>query len=108
VSGLPSFVARSPDGTVLSVFVQPRAAKDAIVGVHGDALKLKLKAPPLDDRANRSVCSFVASLLGISAGDVSLVTGRSSRHKKVSIPLSPEVVAEALAPYLTGGPKVPS
>jgi uncharacterized protein (TIGR00251 family) len=94
---LPEWVTSSKDGTLVDVFAQPRAAKDALAGVHGAALKAKVSAPPVDDRANQALERFLAGLLCIPVSRVSVVGGRASRHKKVAIAgLSPDEVARAL------------
>jgi uncharacterized protein (TIGR00251 family) len=94
---LPPYVTPSKRGAIVDAFVQPRAAKDALVGVHGPALKLKIKAPPVDDRANRAVENLVASLLGVSRARVSVVAGRGSRHKRLAVDgMPPETLATTL------------
>jgi uncharacterized protein len=70
------------DAVVLHVHVQPRAGRSAVVGRHGDAVKLRVAAPPVDDRANAEVAELLAYLFGISAGDVALVSGDRSRVKR--------------------------
>jgi uncharacterized protein len=85
MSELPPWIVSSKDGALVAVYVQPKAAKDALVGVHGPALKLKVKAPPVEGRANLAVEHFVADLLGVAASDVSVVSGGRSRHKRVAV-----------------------
>lgn len=82
---LPPYVSTSKDGTIVDVFVQPRAAKDAIVGIHGPALKLKVSAPPVDGRANRATEELVADTLKLPRSAVRVVSGERSRHKKLAI-----------------------
>ncbi len=72
-------------GVVLRVHVQPRAARAGAVGRHGDALKLRVAAPPVDDRANREVEALVAALVGVPPAAVSVVGGGRSRAKRVRI-----------------------
>ncbi|MGH2757542.1 MAG: DUF167 domain-containing protein [Actinomycetota bacterium] len=81
----PSFVRTTKDGATLDVFVQPRAAKEGIVGVHGRSLKIRVTAPPLDDRANRAVEAVIARSLGIARSKVSVVAGAKSRRKQVAV-----------------------
>ena len=91
---LPPYIAAAGGGTRIDVFVQPRVAKDAIVGVHGAALKLKVKAPPLDGRANEAAANLVARLLDLAPSKVSVVGGHSSRHKRLEVAdTAPEMVA---------------
>ena len=61
--------------------VQPRAAKSEIVGVHGDAVKVRIASPPIDGKANEEVKKFFANLLGVPTGAVEIVAGLSSRDK---------------------------
>jgi uncharacterized protein (TIGR00251 family) len=99
---LPDYVTTSKDAVLIDVFVQPRAAKDALVGVHGRALKLKVKAPPVDDRANAAVVKFFATALGVPKGRVALVSGHSSRHKRLAVEgVSPELVVDAIERVLS-------
>ena len=78
-----SAVAVDADGTVLlSVYVQPGAARAGIVGLHGDALKLRVTAPPEDGRANKAVSALLAEACGLSPSAVELVRGATSRRKQ--------------------------
>ena len=67
------------------VRVQPRAARSAIVGVHGDALKVRVAAPPVDGAANAALVELLAAALGIPRRDVRVVAGELSRSKLVEI-----------------------
>ena len=68
-----------------SVKVVPRASKDQIDGKEGDEIKIRLKAPPVDGKANDALVKFLASLLGTSQRQVEIVAGVNSRHKAVRI-----------------------
>jgi uncharacterized protein (TIGR00251 family) len=70
---------------VLRLHVQPGAGKTAISGTFGDALKLKVAAPPAGGRANDACVAFVADLFGVDSGSVELTHGQSSRSKRVKI-----------------------
>jgi hypothetical protein len=70
---------------VLSVRVQPRASRDEIAGVHGEQLKIRLTAPPVDGKANQTLLKFLAKLCGVGVGQVTLVSGESGRNKRVRI-----------------------
>jgi uncharacterized protein (TIGR00251 family) len=72
-------------GVVLRVHVQPRAARPGAVGRHGDALKLRVASPPVDDRANREVESLIAALVGVPVAAVTVVGGSRSRAKRVRL-----------------------
>ncbi len=70
---------------LLRVRVQPRAARTAVAGVLQGALKVRLTAPPLDDRANRQLVQWLASLLELPKSRIELVSGHKSRRKTLSI-----------------------
>jgi hypothetical protein len=71
-----------PDGVVLRVHVQPGAGRSAVVGRHGDALKVRVAAPPVDGRANDATRALLAEALGLPEADVELTAGPSSRSKR--------------------------
>lgn len=74
------------DGTVVfRLHVQPGAGKTAIVGRHGDAIKVRVAAPPEGGRANDAVVALVAQSFDVKLAAVSLTSGESSRAKKVQI-----------------------
>lgn len=73
-----------PDTTV-ALRVVPRAPRTELAGRHGDRLKLKVKAPPVEGAANAAVLRFVAERCGVRAGDVELLHGVRSRDKVVLI-----------------------
>ena len=74
------------DGTVvLRLHVQPGAARTAVVGAHGDALKVAVTAPADRGRANEAVLALLAEVLGVAVRDVALVAGRTSRAKRVAV-----------------------
>ena len=101
-SPLPTYVEEHPKGTVVHVYLQPKAAKDDVVGLHGRALKLKVKAPPVDDKANEAVAALLAARLGTSPRAVVLVSGRTSRNKRLLVEaMAPREVASALETVLS-------
>lgn len=67
------------------VHVQPRASKNEIVGMHGDALKVRLTAPPVDSAANDALIALLAETLGVARRDVRIVAGATSRAKVVEV-----------------------
>ncbi len=70
---------------LLPVAVQPRASRDAVAGLHGNALKLLLTAPPVGGAANAACLRFLAELLGISRARLSIVRGAKTRQKLIRI-----------------------
>lgn len=74
-----------PGGVTFAVRVTPRSRKDEIVGADGEALRVKLKALPVEGAANAALCEFLASVLGIRTSAVTLIAGQSSRRKVVRV-----------------------
>ena len=70
---------------LLNVYVQPRASKNRIAGMHGNNLKICVTAPPVENKANEAVVQFVAGLFGVPKSTVSIKSGRQGRNKKVLI-----------------------
>jgi len=70
---------------VLTLHVQPGAARTEVIGVHGDALKVRLAAPPVDGKANAELLRFLADAFGVPCRNVTLVRGDTSRRKFVRI-----------------------
>ena len=73
------------NGLRFRVHVQPRASKSEIVGMHGDALKVRLTAPPVDSAANEALIALLAAALGVPRRDVQIVAGATSRAKVVEV-----------------------
>jgi uncharacterized protein len=67
------------------VRVQPRASKDEVAGEMGGALKVRLRAPAMEDRANEALVEFLAELLKTSRSAVSILSGERSRVKRIEI-----------------------
>lgn len=84
-TALPSWLSERADGCVLSIHVQPGARGAGVVGEHGDALKIRIDSPPIEGRANQALIAFLASRLGLGKCAVSLLTGESSRRKRVLV-----------------------
>lgn len=75
-----------PDGTLqLKLFVQPRASKNQLAGLHGDALKLRLTTPPVEGRANKAVIAFLAKQLHLPKSAINIKSGLQNRTKQVII-----------------------
>jgi uncharacterized protein (TIGR00251 family) len=82
----------------LRLHIQPGAKRTEVVGLHGEALKIRLAAPPVDGKANACLIGFLADQLGIAKSSVSLVSGESSRAKRVRIDgVDPSVVRGRLS-----------
>ena len=68
-----------------AVRVQPRASRSAIEGTHGDALRVRLSAPPVDGAANEALVELLAKALGVAKGKVRVVAGAASRSKVIEV-----------------------
>jgi len=92
-----SWIVQTGKGVMVTVHATPRASRNQVQGLHGEALKVRLQAPPVDGKANDSLIRFVAEVLGIPRRDVLLVSGETSRQKRLlvcGVPLA--VVQERL------------
>ncbi len=69
----------------LTLHIQPGAKKTEVAGEHGDALKIRLAAPPVDGKANAALLAFIAERLGVSRSAVTLKSGQASRRKVVEV-----------------------
>jgi len=72
-------------GVIVGVRVQPRASRDEIAGEWEGALRVRLQAPPVDDRANEALIEFLARILKISRSAVRILSGERSRMKRVEL-----------------------
>jgi uncharacterized protein (TIGR00251 family) len=73
------------DTITLSLHIQPGAKHSEVVGLHGDALKIRLAAPPLEGRANDALRRFIADRFEVTLRQVELLRGGQSRHKMIKI-----------------------
>ncbi len=67
------------------VRVQPRASRSEVVGEYGGAIKVRIAAPPVDNQANDECRRFLAKRLGVSASDIEILSGNSSREKLIRV-----------------------
>jgi uncharacterized protein (TIGR00251 family) len=74
------------DGDLILVcHLQPKAAKSEFAGVHGDAIKIRIQAPPVDGKANAELIKFLAKQFGVSKRSVEIISGELNRHKRVKV-----------------------
>lgn len=81
---------------MLTVYVQPRAARTEVAGRHGDAIKIRIQAPPVDGAANAELVRFVAKRLRVPRHGVVIVAGASGRVKRLTIEGGPADPAATL------------
>ena len=97
------YLKEGKDGfPLLTVYVQPKASKNKIAGIHGDAVKLCITAPPVDGKANKAVINFIAKCCHLSKSQVTLHSGQQSRTKRLrleglSLPEAETILKKALA-----------
>jgi len=78
-------IQKHSSGLVFKVHVQPGASRNQVSGLHGDALKLKLTAPPVEGKANKACIGILAEALGIPKTSIEIVSGHTSRKKNIRI-----------------------
>lgn len=77
--------AKTPEGVIISLYIQPNASKTEVIGEHNGLLKIKIKAPPVDGKANEEVLRFLSKALNISRSEIEILKGDKSREKKVLV-----------------------
>ena len=95
---------------ILTLYIQPGAKSCAVIGLHGDALKIKLASPPIDGKANKALVQFIAAQFDIPVRQIKLIRGEKSRHKTVELvgcTTNPESinVQHSVQPLITGSPR---
>lgn len=78
-------VTRNGDDLVIRLYIQPKASRDQIVGLHGDELKIAITAPPVDGKANGHLTKYLAKQFRVAKGQVVIEKGELGRHKQVRI-----------------------
>jgi uncharacterized protein len=81
----PNWYRRNGEIITLTLYVQTGAKRSEIVGLHGEALKIRLAAPPIEGRANDALLKFIADLFAVPLRNAELKQGGQSRHKVVAI-----------------------
>lgn len=80
----------------LDLRVQPKASRDQFAGPHGERYRVTISAPPVDGKANKYLCRYLAKAFGVPPSRVSLVSGQTGRDKRVHIE-SPQRIPTELA-----------
>ena len=83
------FLQETPQGIVIKIYIQPRSSRNRVIGPHGDALKIAIQAPPVDDAANRMCIEFLSKCLNLSRSAIEIISGHTSRMKRVLLRLAP-------------------
>ncbi|MCZ7593376.1 MAG: DUF167 domain-containing protein [Kiritimatiellae bacterium] len=87
-----SWWSKTETGVRLTIRVVPRGSRTAVAGLHGDALKIRLQAPPVDGAANEALIKFLADTLDVPRSSIQLVRGHTGRSKEIWISGDPEVI----------------
>ncbi|BBE75813.1 MULTISPECIES: DUF167 family protein YggU [Phytobacter] len=80
-----SAVTSCDDGLVLRLYIQPKASRDSIIGLHGYELKVAITAPPVDGQANAHLVKYLAKQFRVAKNQVLIEKGELGRHKQVKI-----------------------
>ena len=94
-----SAVSTCPDGLVLRLYIQPKASRDSIIGLHGDELKVAITAPPIDGKANAHLVKYLAKQFKVAKSQVLLEKGELGRHKQIKI-IDPQHIPTEVAALL--------
>jgi uncharacterized protein (TIGR00251 family) len=87
-----------PEGCILTVRIHPGARRNAIAGIHDEALKISLTAPAVDGKANAALIAYLAELLDLPKSNIILIQGTTSRSKTLKIfSLDVDAVQQALS-----------
>lgn len=70
---------------ILRLYIQPKASRDKIVGLHGDELKIAITAPPIDGKANAHLSKYLAKQFKVAKGLITIEKGEQGRHKQVRV-----------------------
>lgn len=78
-------VWREEDDILLRLYIQPKASRDKIIGLHGEELKIAITAPPVDGKANAHLTKYLSKQFKVAKGLVKIEKGELGRHKQVRI-----------------------
>ncbi|GAA4875526.1 DUF167 family protein YggU [Ferrimonas pelagia] len=94
-------VTQQGDALLLRLYIQPKASRDAIVGLHGEELKVAITAPPVDGKANSHLVKYLSKQFKVAKGQIQIVKGELGRHKQLRIE-QPRQIPSAVAQILAG------
>ncbi len=78
-------IEETADGVVFDIRVIPRSSRSELAGIHGDVLKLRVTAPPVEGAANKECIRFLSEVLGVKRSQVQIIAGHRSKNKKIFI-----------------------
>jgi uncharacterized protein (TIGR00251 family) len=95
---MPFDIRDTAEGAQFALRVQPRASRNAIAGLVGDAVKLAITAPPVDGKANQAVIEFLSDALGVAKSRITILSGETGRNKRIAVRgMTAEAVRKKLA-----------
>ncbi len=83
------------DALHLKLYIQPKASRDQLIGIHGEEFKIAITAPPVDGKANAHLKKYLAKQFKVAKGQVNIVKGEQGRHKQIIIE-SPKVIPDEI------------
>ena len=89
-------VTVNDDGLVLRLYIQPKASRDSIVGLHGDEVKVAITGPPVDGQANSHLVKFLGKQFRVAKSQVVIEKGELGRHKQIKI-INPQQIPPEIA-----------
>ncbi|WP_157372067.1 DUF167 family protein YggU [Vibrio sp. MEBiC08052] len=98
-SAVMTAVCQEGADIILRLYIQPKASRDNIVGLHGDELKIAITAPPVDGKANAHLIKFLSKQFKVAKSNIDIEKGELGRHKQVRIH-SPGQIPQAIQPLL--------
>lgn len=88
-------VAYDGEDLIMRLYIQPKASRDQIVGLHGDELKVAITAPPVDGKANTHLTKYLAKQFKVAKGNIAIEKGELGRHKQLRV-MSPTQIPESI------------
>ena len=80
-----SFFKKKDNSVILSVYVVPKSSKTKVSGLYGESLKIKLKAPPVDNAANEKLIAFLSNVLKVPKRNIEIISGQTTKRKTVLV-----------------------
>lgn len=97
------YLRQTDAGVEVFLYIQPRASRNKIIGLQGEELKVALTAPPVDGAANKACCLFMAKLCSLPRSYVKIISGETSRHKRLLLEDADLLEVARLVENLLGG-----
>jgi hypothetical protein len=96
----PNWLKQTPTGIILNLHCQPGAKVTKVVGLHDGSLKISLKAPAIENKANELLLAWLSKQLRVPQKQIQFVSGQNSRNKRVEIwgSISPDQIVQLLSP----------